>query len=87
MQIASENPEYRHRKNSVALARLPKADFDLHRGEYAIVVDGKIESFHKTNREAIVEARRKFGGAHFSVRRVEPQPVDVGFIDLADYHR
>jgi len=87
MQAANENPEYQHIVNSVALARLSKEELDLHRGEYAIVMNGKVCGYHKTNRDAILEARRRFAGAHYSVRKVEPQPVDIGFIDLGDYNR
>ena len=56
-----------------------------HLGEYAILVDGKIESFHKTNREALTAASRKYKYGQFSVQRVEPQPVEMGFADFANY--
>lgn len=79
--------EYKHRQNSVALSRLPKEEFEKHRGEFAILIDGKVCAFRKTNREALTEAMQKYAGHHFSVRRVEPQPVDVGFLDLANYNR
>lgn len=79
--------EYKHRQNSVALSRLPKEEFEQHRGEFAILIDGKVRAFYKTNREALVEAMRKYADHHYSVRRVEPQPIDVGFLDLANYNR
>ena len=79
--------EYKHRQNSVALSRLSSEEFEKHRGEFAILIDGEVCAFHKTNREALVAAMRNYAGLHFSVRRVEPQPVDVGFLDLANYNR
>lgn len=87
MREAVANPEYWHRANSIALARLPKEEIDTHRGEYAIIVDGKVCAYHASNREALLEAHRRFAMMHFSVRKVETQPVDVGFIDLGDYRR
>lgn len=75
--------EYRHRKNSVALSRLSPLELDQHRGEFAVLIDGEVRSFYKSNREAIIAAREKYGRTHFSVCRVEPLPADVGFIDFA----
>ncbi len=79
--------EYKHRQNSVALARLGLGQISDHRGEFAVLVDGQVREYHKTNREAILAARDKYSDVHYSVCKVEPQPADVGFIDLADYHR
>jgi hypothetical protein len=76
-----------HIKNSMALAAMSDEEFEKHRGQFAIVVAGEIRSFHETNREAITEARRKLSGQQYSVQKVEPQPVDVGFVDLANYNR
>lgn len=75
-----DNSKYLHIANSVALTRISNDEFNVHRGEFAILVNGCVHGFHKTNREAILEARRRFPDSHFSVRRVEPQPADLGFI-------
>jgi hypothetical protein len=71
----------RHRANAEALARLPSAEIDSHLFEYAVLVDGAVRGYFKTNREAILTARRDFQHDLFSVRRVEPQPADLGFVD------
>ncbi|MFN0023960.1 MAG: hypothetical protein ACKVS5_08670 [Parvularculaceae bacterium] len=81
------NLDLEHRKNSRAISELPKGEFETHRGEFAVLVAGSVSSYHKTNREAILAARSNYVLGQFSVQRIEPQPVDVGFIDRADYPR
>ena len=56
-------------------------------GKFAILVDGKIKSFHHTNKEAILKASEIYNGKPYSVMRVDQSPVDLGFVDFADDHR
>jgi hypothetical protein len=58
-----------------------------HRDQYALLVEGRVEDYFSTNREALSAGHRLHGKRTFSVMRVEPQPVSVGFTDCADYPR
>jgi len=74
-----------HVVNNLALAKLTQEEIAAHFGEYAIMVDGDVVSYHSTNREAIKVAAQTYKIGSFSVQRIEPQPVDMGFADCADY--
>lgn len=76
-----------HIVNARALAALPPAEFHRHQGEFALLVEGAVVSYHQTNREALETGYRKCGRAHFSVMRVDPHPARVGFTVCADYPR
>lgn len=67
-------PEAHHIINLAAVERLPRDVFEAHRGEYAVVKDGVIVSYHKMNREALTEAHKRFGKEKFSVQRIEIGP-------------
>jgi hypothetical protein len=47
------------------------AEIALHGGEYAVLVDGAVESFHPSNREALAAACARHLAGAFSVLRVE----------------
>jgi hypothetical protein len=76
-----------HFINACAFAQLPRDIVEAHFGEFAVLANGKVESYHATNREALIAASRRFPAGTFSVQRVEPQPVDMGFADCANYPR
>ena len=76
-----------HIINSLALQNLSSEEFREHRGEYAVLVEGRIASYHATNRDALIAACMKYRLGQFSVLKVEPQPVDMGFTDCANYPR
>lgn len=80
-------PKDHHLENAKALARLPHHERASHEGEFAVLVGGKIVSFHATNSEALGEAWRTYGAGAFSVTRVEGCPAEMGFADCADYPR
>ena len=62
-----------HRLNAKALAAFSKAEIDAHFGEYAVLVDGRIVSYHKSNREALRQACANYASGEFSVQRIEPK--------------
>lgn len=65
--------------NDTAMERLSLEEIEQHRGEYAVLVGGEIESFHPTNAEALAAAFTKHRDREFSVQRVEPQPIEIRF--------
>ena len=77
--------EAAHILNCKAIEALSREEIEKHFGEYAILVDGKIVSYHPSNREALTIASQKFVYGQYSVQRIEPQPVEMGFADLARY--
>ncbi len=85
--MAKSETDAVHIINSMVIARLSHDELQAHLGEYAVLVDGKIESYHVTNREALASASGKYRYGQFSVQRVEPQPIDMGFTDCASYPR
>lgn len=85
--MAKSETDSVHITNSMVISRLSGDEVREHFGEYAILVDGRIESFHRTNREALASACAKYRYGQFSVQRVEPQPIDMGFTDCANYPR
>lgn len=74
--MSALNHDSIHVVNSLAIANLPKAEIEKHRGEFAILIGGAVCSYHKTNREAVLEARARYATGQFSVQKVEVQPVD-----------
>lgn len=76
-----------HMANLQALALLPKHELHLHFGKYGIFVDGKVISYHDTNREAITTARQNYQFGEFSVQKIESQPVELGVATCANYPR
>ncbi len=76
-----------HRRNFEALVRLPKSEFQINLGKFALVRDGHVISYFDTNRAALTDAHSRFRDGRYSVMRVEPQPVDMGFADCAAYPR
>lgn len=85
--MSANSVDRTHIRNCKAVEALSKKEIDAHFGEYAILVDGKIESYHSTNREALTIANKKYPYGQFSVQRIEPQPVELGFADFAKYPR
>jgi hypothetical protein len=63
--------------NRTAMERLSREEIELHRGEYALLVDGEIESYHATNAEALEAAFEKYRNGEFSVKRVEAPLIEV----------
>ena len=76
-----------HIINFFSLAEAPLAELEAHVGEFVVLVDGKIKSFHQSNKEALLAAGKFYGDTKFSVTRVDHCPVDLGFVDFADNHR
>jgi len=85
--MAGEAVESVHIQNNKAIESLSRQEIQAHFGEYAILVNGAIVSYHSTNREALTTASRQYAYGEFSVQRVEPQPVEMGFADFAKYPR
>lgn len=56
---------------AVAPAQFSKAEIARHGGGYAVLVDGEVESFHRSNREALAAACARHLSGSFSVFRVE----------------
>jgi hypothetical protein len=57
--------------NRQAIERLSREEIERHRGEYAVFVDGRIESYHATNGEALEAACARHSFGEFSVQRIE----------------
>lgn len=71
--------------NSLAIERLSREEMARHRGEYAVLVGGEIESYHATCRAALEAAWAKHASGEFSIQRIEPQPIEFAFDErLAD---
>lgn len=76
-----------HRVNFEALQKLSGPIFQSNLGKFALIRDGNIVSYFDTNRAALGEGRARYADGRFSVMRVEPQLVDMGFADCAAYPR
>lgn len=76
-----------HLVNLRAFLHLPEGEIQQHLGEYALFVEGRVTAYFPSNREALRVALQAHEIGEFSVLRVEPQPVDLGFLDCADYSR
>ena len=74
-----------HVQNLQALKRLSAAQIGEHLGQYALFVQGRVQQYFNSNREALRTAVKHYALGEFSVLRVEPQPADTGFLDCADY--
>lgn len=83
--MAATNSNSVHVVNLMALSNLPQEEVEAHRGEFALMHNGVVESYHETKREALKAASAKYRRGQFSVQRVEPQPIDMGFTDCAAY--
>lgn len=85
--VVAEAVESVHIQNNKAIEALSRQEIEAHFGEYAILVNGRIVSYHPTNREALTVACKNYSYGQFSVQRIEPQPVELGFADFATYPR
>ena len=74
-----------HVENCKAFSNLSAEVFQEHKGQFAILVDGKVCDFFPTLSEAVRVANMQYGAGLFSIQKVEPLPVDAGFLDCADY--
>lgn len=65
------------------VAELPRLIRD-HRGQYALMHDGKIDEFFDSAGQAFCAGRVKFGDVRaFSVQEVDDQPIDLGLFSHA----
>lgn len=51
-------------------AGLTKRELKAHKGEYALIGAGVVDSFHQSSKEALMEACRKYLKSQFSIRLV-----------------
>jgi hypothetical protein len=72
-----------HIRNARAIEAMAPEELAKRRGQYAIVVQGEIVSFHETNREALTIAAKTYAYGQCSVQRMEPFPAEIGFADFA----
>lgn len=61
--------------DGLAEAGLSKREIAAHKGEYALIGAGVVDSFHRSNREALMEACRKYLNSQFSIRKVGAKTV------------
>ena len=54
-----------------------------HRGEFALIRQGKVLSFHGTESEALAMGRDQFEDGLFSIQEITDRPVDLGFFSHA----
>lgn len=67
-----------HLLDSVAIERLPVEERTRRAGDYAVVVGGRVESCHPSNREALDAALARHRYGQFSVQRIGPTGAERG---------
>ena len=55
----------------------------IHRGEFALMNNGKVLSYFPSEADALAAGRRMFDDGVFSVQEVTDRPVDLGFFSHA----
>jgi len=65
-------------QNASASERFTSTQIKEHLGKYALFVQGRVEAFFDSNKEALLAALEKHAFGEFSVLRVGPRPGDAG---------
>jgi hypothetical protein len=58
-----------------------------HEGEYALLKDQRVVSFHRKLSDALETGENEFQDGLFSIQQVTDKPVELGFFSYADHSR
>ena len=66
-----------HRVNHEALMTLPTSEYDANKGRIGVFYQGRVVSYHDTNRDALREALSHWSWGEFSVQEIDKAPLTV----------
>ena len=69
--------------NYEAFEKLLSAIIDEHKGEYALMKDAHIISYHESFYEAEKAGQERYKDGIYSIQRVDEEPINLGYFSYA----